>query len=107
MFGQFIKRLITKLDSSETDCRITLGTRRVELPQRKNRLAVRLLVESHKHPEPTRVIVPVRSVLDFDEQGSGDIEEFHPVTEANPIFSDHVEPPDPALPQIELVGHDC
>jgi len=65
---QFLEGLITELDRAESDSRVALSLRRMQLPQSDDGLAVALLIERDGGAEYARIVVFVGAMIDLDQE---------------------------------------
>jgi len=106
MARELFERLVTIFDCTEADARVALCFGWMQLTQCNHGLAIALFVESDGCPEPPRIVIAVRSVIELDQSRSFDTTEYHPVGEALAIRCDHVEAPQTADAYVDLLGLD-
>src|SRR4030088_1574520 len=106
MARELFERLVTVFDCTEADARVALCFGWMQLTQCNHGLAIALFVESDGCPEPPRIVIAVRSVIELDQSRSFDTTEYHPVGEALAIRCDHVEAPQTADAYVDLLGLD-
>src|ERR1700745_3734690 len=107
MARELFKRLVTVFDSAKADGRIALSFGWMQLTQGNHSLAVALLVESDRRPEPPRIISVIRSVINLDQGRWLDTTELHAVGIAPAIGRNHVEAPHPPKAAAVLPGLYC
>src|SRR5712671_5808262 len=90
---QFLEGLITEFDRAESDPRVALSLRRMQLPQSDDGLAVALLIERDGGAEYARIVVFVGAMIDLDQVRPLDAPELHPIRISLAVGSDHIEPP--------------
>src|ERR1700716_2606150 len=103
---ELFERLVTVFDCTEADARVALCFGWMQLTQCNHGLALALFGESDGCPEPPRIVIAVRSVIELDQSRSFDTTEYHPVGEALAIRCDHVEAPQTADTYVDLLGLD-
>ena len=103
MARELFERLVTVLDCAKADGRIALSFGWMQLTQGNHSLAVALLVESDRRPEPPGIISVIRSVIKFDQGRRLDTTELHAVGIAPAIGRNHVEAPQPTNADVDLL----
>src|SRR3981189_3051231 len=99
---ELFERLVTILDCTEADARVALCFGWMQLTQCDHGLAIALFVERDGCPEPPRIVIAARSVIELDQSRFSARTEYHPVGEAPAIRRDHVEAPQTADAYVDL-----
>src|SRR5690242_16379552 len=106
MACQLFERLVAVFDCAKSDGPIALSFGRMQLTQGDHSLAVALLVESDRRSEPPWIIGVIRSVIDLDQGRRLDTTELHAVGIAMAIGRNHVEAPETANADVDLLRLD-
>src|ERR1700741_883076 len=103
MARELFERLVTVFDCAKADARVALRFGWMQLAQGNHSLAVALLVERDRGPEPPRIVSVIRSVIKLDQGRWLDTTELHAAGPAPAIGRNHVEAPQPANADVDLL----
>src|SRR5947209_2359858 len=106
MARERFERLITVFDGAKADGRFAPSPGWMQLTQGNHGLAVALRVESDRRPEQIRIVSVIGAVINLDQRRRLDTAEQHAVGVALAIGRNHVEAPQSANADVDLLGLD-